>query len=102
VRRHAYIQQTFATPQAISERQYRGMLRKRAAYENPSVPSIELAKDAILHEKIHLIMPLKGRSQTFQRFANNLRQVLPADENQVELIIICYQWVLSKKGFKNL
>jgi hypothetical protein len=91
VRRHAYIQQTFASPQAISERQHRGILQKRAAYENPNAFGSEPAKEAILQEKIHLIIPLKGRSQTFQRFANNLRQVLPASENQVELTIICYQ-----------
>ncbi|KAI6182876.1 Hexosyltransferase [Aphelenchoides bicaudatus] len=91
VRRHAYIQQTFAAPQAISERQHRQIIRKRASYENPNAVSSELTKEAILQERIHLIMPLKGRSQTFQRFASNLKQVLPPDENQIELIIICYQ-----------
>lgn len=91
VRRHAYIQQTFASPKAISEQQHRVILRKRAVYENPTAPNSGQTKETILREKIFLIMPLKGRSQTFQRFASNLRQVLPTDENQVELIIICYQ-----------
>jgi hypothetical protein len=95
VRRHAYIQQTFGPPQAISEKQHRGIMYKRAAYENPNAMSVSTNKESILQERIYLIMPLKGRSQTFQRFANNLRHVLPADENRVELIIICYRLVFS-------
>jgi hypothetical protein len=91
VRRHAYIQQTFGPPQAIGERQHRVIMHKRAAYENPNTSADLVFKDSILQERIHLIMPLKGRSQNFQRFSNNLRNVVPADESQIELIIICYQ-----------
>lgn len=90
VRRHAYIQQTFAPPQAISERQYREIMHKRAVYEDPNAVDSQSLREAIFQERIHLIMPLKGRSQTFQRFANNLRHVLPSDDSQIELIIIFY------------
>jgi hypothetical protein len=92
VRRHAYIQQTFAAPEAITERQSRRIMHKKAAYENANVSDLS-GKDSewILHEKIYLIMPLKGRSQTFTRFSNNLRHILPASETQIELIIIFYQ-----------
>lgn len=90
VRRHAYIQQTFGPPQAISERQHRAIMHKRAGYENPNA-SNSVVKDLVLQERIYLLMPLKGRAQTFQRFANNLRNIIPANENQIELIVICYK-----------
>ncbi|KAI6241254.1 Hexosyltransferase [Aphelenchoides fujianensis] len=91
VRRHAYIQQTFAAPEAITERQHRRLMHRRAAFENANVSDLAFHDDDhVLRKTIHILMPLKGRAQTFERFATNLRQILPSDETHIELIVICY------------
>ncbi|KAI6207850.1 Hexosyltransferase [Aphelenchoides besseyi] len=91
VRRHAYIQQTFAAPEAITERQHRRLMHRRAAYDNSNVSDTAFNDvEQMLKQKIHILIPLKGRSKTFSRFVNNLRQILPSDEDAIELIVICY------------
>ena len=109
MRRHAYIQQTFAAPEALGERAYRHMVQRVAAHENATAArgssggAATLASggsggDATpLATPIHVLVPLRGRSPTFSRFVANLRAIMPADETAVELLVICYKCVRASR-----
>jgi hypothetical protein len=66
VRRHAYIQQRF------------GQLKSRHYTNDQSKPII------------HIIVALKGRAETFERFAKNLVE-LNKDDGKIELILVHYR-----------
>ncbi|CAD5210445.1 unnamed protein product [Bursaphelenchus xylophilus] len=85
VRRHAYIQQVFAEPEAISEYGKRSLMRSGAERN-----STEVMKSGILNRKVYFIIPLKGRAATFLRFTENLKQILPANDSRHQLVIILY------------
>lgn len=55
VRRHAYVQQTFAPIQSISEDDMRHNLRAGSNYTTEN-------------NHIHMILPLKGRAEIFARY----------------------------------
>ncbi|GMT28657.1 hypothetical protein PFISCL1PPCAC_19954 [Pristionchus fissidentatus] len=74
VRRHAYVQQTFAPLKSISESWMRGTLH---------------GENAHISYRMHIILPLKGRSEIFSRFATHLRSVCIRGE-KLSLIVVLY------------
>jgi chondroitin sulfate synthase len=92
VRRHAYVQQTFGPPEALADRKFREQMKRRSLlFRNLTE---ELKTEAVTVEdsqRVHVILPLRGRLSTFQRFANNFMEILPSEENNVELIVVYYR-----------
>lgn len=74
VRRHAYVQQSFAPLKRISEQAIRSKL---------------YGEKANASDHIHLILPLKGRSQVFARFATHLRSTCMR-EKRLSLVVVLY------------
>lgn len=87
VRRHAYIQQTFAKPEAISEIRARTFLNNNSTV-SPNLPELQTS---ILLQPIYFVIPLKGRSSTFLRFTNNLKEILPKNDARYQLVVIVYR-----------
>ena len=50
----------------------------------------EIALNSKDSKRVHLLMPLRGRSLTFKRFCENMIEVLPPSEKDVELVLILY------------
>ncbi|CAJ0944265.1 unnamed protein product, partial [Mesorhabditis belari] len=80
VRRHAYVQQTFGPLQATDDSKIRANLRhfSNSSYDEEVVPHI------------HMILPLRGRAEIFQRFAAHLRNVCQR-ESGVTLVLVLYE-----------
>ncbi|CAI4221702.1 unnamed protein product [Auanema sp. JU1783] len=76
VRRHAYVQQTFAPIQTKSESKIRANLRATSNYTTEN-------------SHIHLILPLKGRAEIFNRFATHLKNVC-GKAGDLSLVIVFY------------
>uniref|UniRef100_A0A914EHG8 Hexosyltransferase n=1 Tax=Acrobeloides nanus TaxID=290746 RepID=A0A914EHG8_9BILA len=84
VRRHAYVQQTFGLIETITDRKFRQKLSKRNHIaEDDGLSSTD--------STIYLIVPLKGRPSTFQRFSDNLLSVIPPQEKKVEIVLVFYK-----------
>jgi hypothetical protein len=84
VRRHAYVQQTFGPIETITDRKFRQKLSKRNHIaEDDGLSSTD--------STIYLIVPLKGRPSTFQRFSDNLLSVIPPQEKKVEIVLVFYK-----------
>ncbi|GMR53707.1 hypothetical protein PMAYCL1PPCAC_23902 [Pristionchus mayeri] len=74
VRRHAYVQQSFAPLKSISENSLRWKLYGEGGHAS---------------DHIHLILPLKGRSQVFARFATHLHNTCMR-EKKLTLVVVLY------------
>ncbi|PAV83792.1 hypothetical protein WR25_17633 [Diploscapter pachys] len=78
VRRHAYVQQTFAALQAQDESRMRQLMRYGS--------NLTEAGDTI-----HMILPLMGRPDIFARFSLHLKNVCArARDLKIELVIVLY------------
>lgn len=79
VRRHAYVQQGFALPQSISDEQWRA---RQTGHQLSD----------IRYTRIHMILPLSGRAQTFIRFVDNFRTVCADQKEQpVSLVVVLFR-----------
>ncbi|CAD5207139.1 unnamed protein product [Bursaphelenchus okinawaensis] len=85
VRRHAYIQQVFGEPEAISEAGKRALLRSGEKNNTDSA-----GKNGIFNQVLYFIIPLKGRAATFLRFIENLKQIIELNDHRHQLVIILY------------
>uniref|UniRef100_A0AC34GIV7 Hexosyltransferase n=1 Tax=Panagrolaimus sp. ES5 TaxID=591445 RepID=A0AC34GIV7_9BILA len=93
VRRHAYVQQTFGEIEAISEEEHLKVLKSASEYYSNMTDEEqhEAAINANDSKRVHLLMPLRGRSTTFKRFCENMLEVLPPSEKDIELVLILYK-----------
>ncbi|KAI1704671.1 chondroitin n-acetylgalactosaminyltransferase domain-containing protein [Ditylenchus destructor] len=101
VRRHAYVQQTFGPLEAQSDEEFReqitqhsSQLQAQSLFESKNETSFDARGNIRTdpsQEKIHIIVALLGRAETFKRFAENLRKILPVHESNVELVVVHYR-----------
>lgn len=101
VRRHAYVQQTFGPLQMLSDRKFREVSKRRSlAYRNMT-EAVRAA--AVLRpdpHRVHIVLPLRGRAATFERFAKNLLDILPEDsDGNIELVIVYYRLARCPRSF---
>ncbi|VDK42528.1 unnamed protein product [Anisakis simplex] len=96
VRRHAYVQQTFGSLEAVSDGHLRDSLRKRInkiiqKKKLNSTEQLDWSKVSLPPEQSHIfmILPLSGRADTFKRFTDHLRGVC-AFTNQFSLIVVLF------------
>lgn len=92
VRRHAYVQQSFGEIQAVEEEGFNRILKSGSGfYSNMTEEEREIALSAVDSKRVHILMPLKGRGETFKRFCQNMMDILPPSEKEVELVLILYK-----------
>lgn len=94
VRRHAYVQQTFGEIEAITDEEHLKILKSASGYYSniTDEEQKEIALNVNDSKRIHLLMPLRGRSTTFKRFCENMIDVLPPSEKDIELVLILYRY----------
>jgi chondroitin sulfate synthase len=93
VRRHAYVQQTFGEIEAITDEEHVRILKSASTYYTNMTDDEqqETALNSKDSKRVHLLMPLRGRSTTFKRFCENMLEVLPPSEKDIELVLILYK-----------
>lgn len=86
------MQQTFGEPEVISDEDHILIMKSASTYySNMSEATREIALNAKDSKRVHLLMPLRGRSSTFKRFCQNMLDVLPPSEKEIELVLILYR-----------
>jgi len=81
VRRHTYLQQTFSELEMLEETDYRTVRLGEA---------MPLSHDDLNRERIHIILPLCGRLESFQRFLLNFERTCLQTNEGVQLFVVLF------------